>query len=96
MKPFVIALVLTAVSSAVMGQSRNSTRSMSCAQARGVIATQGAVVLHTGPNTYDRYVRDAGFCAAQEMVRPAWVPTADTAQCPIGGVCRSVEIDNGR
>jgi hypothetical protein len=31
----------------------------------------------------------------QEAAHPAWVRTADVAQCPIRGVCRSVEIDKG-
>jgi hypothetical protein len=69
---------------------------MTCAQARRIVASQGAAVLRTGPATYDRYVRDGSFCALQETARPAWVRTADVAQCPVGGVCRSVEIDNGR
>src|SRR5829696_8952254 len=60
---------------------------------RGLVAAKGAVVLRTGPNTYDRYVRDASFCAVQESVRPDWVRTADSAQCYVGGVCRMREID---
>jgi hypothetical protein len=69
---------------------------MTCVQARGIVASRGAAVLHTGPATYDRFVRDGSFCALQETARPAWVRTADAAHCPVGGVCRSVEIDNGR
>jgi len=38
---------------------------------------EGAVLLRTGPTTYNRYVRDASFCALQETTRPAWVRTAD-------------------
>jgi hypothetical protein len=96
MKPVLLVLALATVSTAAMAQSSRTTLNLTCAQARGLVAAQGAVVLHTGPTTYDRYVRDGSFCAVQEMVRPAWIRTGDVAQCPVGGVCRSVEIDNGR
>jgi hypothetical protein len=94
----VIACMSTSacVSTSAMAQSGSTTLTMTCAQARGIVSSQGSVVLHTGPNTFDRYVRDGSFCALQEVARPTWVRTSDSAQCPIGGVCRSVEIDNGR
>jgi hypothetical protein len=96
MKPFVLGLALATLSTTAMAQSSRTTLTMTCAQARGLVTAQGAAVLHTGPTTYDRYVRDGSFCAAQEIVRPTWVRTADVTQCPIGGVCRSIEIDNGQ
>jgi hypothetical protein len=96
MKPFLVVLALATHSTMALAQSGHTTVTMTCAQVRRLVAAQGAVVLHTGPTTYDRYVRDGGFCALQEMVRPAWVRTADAAQCLVGGVCRSVEIDNGQ
>jgi len=78
-----------------MAQSA-TTQNMTCAQARGLVASQGAVVLRTGPGAFDRYVRDSNFCVAQTRAEPAWVRTADVAQCPIGGTCVPVEIDNGQ
>ena len=96
MKAVFASVVLASLSTAAVAQSGPTTLAMTCAQARGIVASQGAVVLHTGPTTYDRYVRDGSFCAFQETARPAWVRTADTAQCPVGGVCRSVEIENGQ
>jgi hypothetical protein len=80
----------------VMAQTGATALNMTCAAARGIVAAQGAVVLRTGPTIYDRYVRDSSFCELQEMVWPVWMRTTDTDQCPIGDVCRSVEIDNGR
>ena len=82
--------------SVAIAQSGPTTLTMSCAQARGIVAAQGAAVLRTGPMTYDRFVRGSGYCAFQEAARPAWVRTADVVQCPIGAVCRSIEMDNGR
>lgn len=91
-----VVLAATGLPTRAMAQSGPTTLSMTCAQAREIVASQGAAVLRTGPTTYDRYVRDGTFCALQEIARPAWVRTADTAQCPIGGVCRPVEIETGR
>ena len=96
MKPILVLIAVVGLVTGAMAQTGATTLNMTCAAARGIVASQGAVVLRTGPMTYDRYVRDASFCALQETVRPAWVRMADAAQCPVGGVCRSVEIDNGR
>ena len=96
MKPVLLSVVMACSVPGAMAQSGGTTLTMTCAAARGIVASQGAVVLRTGPTTYDRYVRDSSFCALQETARPAWVRTADVAQCPIGGVCRSIDIDNGR
>ena len=78
-----------AMSAEAFAQSRPLTTRMSCAQAKGLVASQGAVVLNTGPLTYDRYVGSSSACALGEVMEPAWVPTADSAQCPIGYRCAS-------
>ncbi len=96
MKLSIIALILAAVPAVAIAQPIGASLSMSCDQAKGIVAVWGAAVLRTGPTTYDRYVRDASYCTRQERIQPAWVRTADTTQCPIGGVCRSIEIDNGQ
>ena len=70
-------------------QPRVSTLNLSCRQGRAVVMSQGAVVLSTGPNTYDRFVSSPAFCAPGETTELVWVRTADTAQCPIGYRCRS-------
>jgi hypothetical protein len=96
MKAILVLVAVAGFATHAVAQTGATTLTMTCAAARGAVASQGAVVLRTGPMTYDRYVRDSNFCALQETARPAWVRTADIAQCPIGAVCRSVEIDNGR
>lgn len=83
----VAALLLVSASTDAWAQSRPLTLRMSCAQAQGLVASQRAIVLNTGPLTYDRYVGSSGSCAVGETMDPAWVPTADTAQCPIGYRC---------
>ena len=68
-------------------QGRLQTPEVSCARAAGVIAAQGAAVLGTGGQTYDRFVRDRGFCEPTESVRRAFVPARDTPSCFIGYTC---------
>lgn len=83
----IAVLILLSTSSDAWAQSRPLTLGMSCAQAQGLVASRRAIVLNTGPLTYDRYVGSSGLCAVGETLDPAWVPTADTAQCPIGYRC---------
>ncbi|MBB3019555.1 hypothetical protein FHR70_002620 [Microvirga lupini] len=83
----VAILMIMSVGTDALAQSHPLTLRMSCAQAQNLVASQRAVVLNTGPLTYDRYVGSYGFCMAGETLDPAWVPTADTAQCPIGYRC---------
>jgi hypothetical protein len=61
---------------------------MTCAQAIGLVASQGAVVLTTGPHTYDRFVANGGFCLPGEAPLRAFVPTSDASKCPVGYLCR--------
>jgi len=95
MKPFPVFLFVTTVVTGAMAQPGPTTRDMTCAQARSLVASRGVVVLRTGPGTYDRYVRDASLCAVAEAPKSAWVRTADVAHCPVGGTCRPSEIENG-
>jgi hypothetical protein len=96
MKRVLASLILASLSTGATAQSAATTLAMTCQQARQIVASQGAVVLRTGPTTYDRYVRDSSFCGRSLTADPAWVRSADTAQCPIGGICRPTEIDNGQ
>jgi hypothetical protein len=88
-KPALLLLVLTASANGAQAQPRPFTPSMPCEQARHIVFANGAAVLSTGTYTYDRFVRDRSFCEINEFLEPAWVPTRDTPQCPIGYRCRS-------
>ncbi len=69
-------------------QARAYAPDLSCASVAKLVATHGAVVLGTGPNTYDRYVRDLSFCAGGgEQLKPEWVPSRDRPQCFVGYTC---------
>ncbi len=96
MKTLLAFLAVSVLSTGALAQPAATTLSMTCDQARQIVASQGAVVLHTGPTTYDRYVRDSSFCIRPATAQPAWVRTADVAQCPIGGICRSTDVEIGR
>ena len=93
MKKVAFVLGLAALSTSVQAQQRPMTPDMSCAQAKQLVARNGAIVLGTGPYTYDRYVRDRSFCQLAETLEPMWVPTRDVVQCPIGYRCRSGALD---
>ena len=64
-------------------EARPDSRGMSCADIRQLIQSRRAVVLTTGPNTYDRYVRQFGNeCDWPQVPMSAYVPTRD-GRCPV-------------
>ena len=93
MKTFLLSLaVALAATSTAAAQPRPSSVQMSCRQAAGLVASQGALVLGTGGFTYDRFVADRRFCLRTEVTEAAWVPTADTPQCFVGYRCKEAEF----
>ncbi|MGU3537019.1 hypothetical protein [Methylobacterium sp. A54F] len=81
-----LSLPFLLVATAAMAQ-RPSTTAMSCGQARSAVMRAGAVVLGTGGQTYDRFVRDRNFCEATEIARTAFAPTRDNLRCFVGYTC---------
>lgn len=67
---------------------RASTVDMTCRQAQGTVNRAGGIVLGTGGPTYDRFVRDRGFCEVTEIASRAFAPTRDTPQCFVGYRCK--------
>ena len=94
MKISVVALVLFLTAGAAVAQTRPSTLRMTCAQAQGLVASRGAVVLSTGPYTYDRYVSSHNYCEINEVLNRELVPTADVRLCFVGYSCRSSNLDS--
>ena len=86
MKLVFAAAAIISMGSGALAQSHPLTLRMSCNQARSLVAAQRAIVLNTGLTTYDRYVA-GGQCLLGEVMEPAWIPTADTPQCPVGYRC---------
>ncbi|KQP75729.1 hypothetical protein ASF41_14840 [Methylobacterium sp. Leaf111] len=81
------ALVLALCSVPALAQ-RASTVAMSCGQAKELVDRRGGLVLGTGGQTYDRFVRDRSFCEVTEITVPAFVPAQDTPRCFIGYRCK--------
>jgi hypothetical protein len=75
-----LGAVLAATAAA---EARPDSRGMSCAEIRAMIQSRRAVVLTTGPNTYDRYVRQFGNeCDWPEVPMSAYIPARD-GHCPV-------------
>ena len=83
MKLPVLSIVLTLIASAAVAQSAPLTTAMTCAQAQSLVASRGWITLYTSPRTWDQFVAHQGFCRTSTYVRPAWVPTRDTPECPL-------------
>jgi hypothetical protein len=61
--------------------ARPNASKMSCAAINAGIASAGALVLDTGPITYERYVRDLSACQRGQITVPEFVRSADNPQC---------------
>jgi len=85
-------LLLTASSTSALAAP--FTTQMTCAQARGIVAQQGSVVLHESALIYDRYVSNRGHCQVTQATQPAFIRTRDAAACPVGSTC--IEPDHDR
>ncbi len=72
-----------------------NTLNMSCAEATALVNSQGAVTLSTGPNVFNRYVKDEAYCSGGQQTRPQWVQTKDQAQCPVGNTCVDPSNEGG-
>jgi hypothetical protein len=61
---------------------------MSCAKAAATVSQAGAIVLSTGPHTYDRFVSDISHCMPRQTTEAGLAPTLDSPSCQVGFVCR--------
>jgi hypothetical protein len=75
-------------------QAEGDTLKMSCAQAASRVRSAGSIILKTGPNRFDLYVKDGAACTAQdEDTVPAFVSTKDNYTCHIGYTCEVHDED---
>lgn len=74
--------------------ARPDSLTMTCAAAAGMVSSQGAVVMGTGPNIFDRYVISLRYCAGSEQLKPEWIKTKDNPQCFVGYTCYVPTRDN--
>lgn len=89
MKPVMIAVVSALACLPAQAISRYNAHGMSCEQTRSTVASEGAVILRYPSvrnrqlTLYDRYVAHRGYCQMGEYARLVWIPTADSANCPV-------------
>ena len=87
MRRLLVCAAVSLIATAAMAQ-RPSTLAMTCDEANGLVASEGAVVLSTGRHTFNRFVAKAGFCSYGEYAYEGTAPTADARRCRIGYVCK--------
>lgn len=85
---------LLCASGPAFAQAHPSTTSMNCRAAASLVQSRGSVVLDTGAGTFDRFVRDAGFCPRGQVLKPAFERTTDQTQCQIGWRCMDESKEN--
>ena len=87
MKTVLIALCLSLVSLEAHAISRYNSTSMSCAEARGTVVAEGAVILRWrspgGIQRFGRFVADNGFCSWSERAETSYIPTQDRPSCAV-------------
>jgi hypothetical protein len=75
---------LSVVAGPALAQQRPDTRAMSCERTQALVAQSGALVLTTGQNTYDRYVRNSAQCfSTADVAVRAFVQTQDQSSCQL-------------
>ncbi len=88
MKSVLMLSLFLSLASTASAQTQLDGRSLTCAQIATTVRNRGAVVISTGPYTYDRYVNSGEFCVRPEIPVPTWISTIDAPQCLVGYICR--------
>ena len=74
-----LALALILLFADAASAQRPNTVTMTCAQAQGLLASRGALVMSTGGHTFDRFVASGRFCEAWTEHRQREAASIDTA-----------------
>ena len=99
MRILLATLCLIAASLPAAAISRYNRATMSCAEVKGRIRSEGAVILRFrstfNPSIprFGRYVAHNGFCEPSEIADFASVPTSDNKSCPVRE-CKPYERDD--
>ena len=89
MKYLATGLLLLFSASNVRAAAQLNAARMTCADLRMTVEQAGAAIVpyqsqrSPGLSLYDRYVRNELFCAGNDVTEIKFVPTADTASCPL-------------
>jgi hypothetical protein len=88
----VLALGTLSPATMALAQEGPNARTMPCAAAQALVKSNGSAILNSGPSIFNRYVKDAAFCAEDMYIQPAWVRTQDSKACFVGYTC--VDLQN--
>ncbi|WP_018263814.1 hypothetical protein [Methylobacterium sp. WSM2598] len=66
-----------------------------CGQVLALLNQRGEAIVDTGPFTYERLVRDIGFCPIEQTTEPFFGPSADAGRCFLGYRCKD-RMSEGR
>ena len=80
-------LVLGMILGASIAHADGYLPDMTCSDARQMVRNEGAVILWSSDDIYDRYVAHQGYCQRDETTEPAYVPTSDCSHCFVGYRC---------
>jgi hypothetical protein len=76
--------------------ARPNTTAMSCREAEATVQRAGAIVMSTGPHTYQRFVAGISSCSLGEDVEPGTARTRDSERCQVGYLCKHRNIGGDR
>jgi hypothetical protein len=82
-----IVVALLASSVASFAADMIFTPALPCRMIAETVSLRGVALLSTGRDMFDRYVSDQSRCERDEQITPAWVRSADKAQCFVGYTC---------
>ncbi|MEZ5872718.1 MAG: hypothetical protein R3D32_12940 [Nitratireductor sp.] len=67
--------------------ARPDTRNYHCAEVQAAIKQARAILMTTGPHTYDRIVAGQGQCGPTQRAFRKYAPTLDNPKCWVGYYC---------
>jgi hypothetical protein len=89
-----VATILACLIVTAAAAARPYAPKMSCRSLQSMMAARGAVVVSTGPDLYDRFVKDSRYCERTQRTEAAWIKSADNPECFIGYTCREYMRDD--
>ncbi|NGO54441.1 hypothetical protein [Allomesorhizobium camelthorni] len=96
-----IALCLALVATAAHAISRYTSTSMSCAEIKATLQSEGAAILQwrstRNPSLplYGRFVVNRRFCQSEQVADTTFVPARDTKSCLVRK-CVTIDLPEGR
>lgn len=90
------ALAMVLVTGAAVAQQRPYSPDMSCKAIENLVASRGALLIDTGPRSFDRFVNSRQFCYFSQDIEPAWIPAGDDRECFVGYTCKEHDRERSR